>query len=174
MVECTNCRKPLALGAAFCPHCGADAPSAAPQKAAAAWEWESLGRRRGIVLSVYLVLMMLSSAFGTCLYLFNEPAARRIARYAVERGTAGAMPPDWYYPFVGFTAVAQLVMCIAVWDLLKPGVIGIVVLYVVGWCGSRSLGLLPLWAIWFNLFGLALFLALTLPKWKRMRWLPSR
>jgi hypothetical protein len=132
--------------------------------------------RRGVLLTIYLLIGMAANAWGTYEYLFNENRLRELALEALQRGLVHALPPAWCYAFAGFSCLAGLLACIAIWDLLKPGV----VLAMLLWIMSQALPLavpalranVPVWVTCLGNLGPLILLVLVIPKWKHMRWLP--
>lgn len=93
-------------------------------------------------------------------------------RDMVARGQWNAIPPDWYYPVAGFTSLASLLCLIAIWDFLKPGVIGLIALSVAGFVLSWNM---EMWLLTFFgfIFNLIVLFIVIIMKWRAMRWLPA-
>lgn len=172
MMQCTNCRRELAEAATHCPYCGADAvrtesPGPPPDDSISAPLDTSPHHLRRWYFSTYLILYMLANAYTTYKYLFCEAELRRsIAALHMYPAL-----PSWYFPLAGFMALADVLLLIAIWDFLKWGVYGLVLLSMLSFAFSVYLHF-PLWSILPGLVGWVILVVLLWPVWRHFRWLP--
>jgi hypothetical protein len=168
-MKCANCGAKLADNASYCETCGGDAIEEAgvggfARRDDSAESKPAPHEVRGFWYSAYVVLGILANAYGAYKNLFDEASLRAFVPTA----------PDWYFPVGGFGALAGVLLFIALWDLLKWGVIGLLGVSVVSAVMGWAIGLSAVWIFLGTVPGIAILLAFTLPKWKYMRWSPRR
>ncbi len=168
-MKCANCGAKLADNARYCETCGGDAIEEAGIGDFARPDDSAESRPaphevRGFWYSAYVVVGILANAYAAYKGLFDEASLRPVVPTA----------PEWYFPVGGFGALAGVLLFIALWDLLKWGVIGLLALHVVSAVVMLTIGISAIWIYLSTVPGTAILLAFTLPKWKYMQWSPRR
>ena len=165
MRECANCGRELQSAATYCEECGGDAIGAGasippietvPVKAPPITS--APHHVRSFWLSSYILLGGIVNVYLAYKYLFDEQSLREM------------LPglPSWIFPLLGFKCLLSIAFLMAIWDLRKWGVYGMVLFWVFGLGLNTYMGQ-QWWTLAVGSLGWVIWYLLLRPVWKYMR-----